>query len=242
MNSYIKNKIYNIKKEKEKNPKNRNLYIFNEYEHSNSEEKKDSKAKLENINNIIKEYKYDIKKEIELKQKIFILQQEIYSINNKDSNLKNKLKIRDLKNQLLNYIDSFEQISAKNDKNYEKLNKNELIDDINKNQINLMNDNRKINVENIDMKIKILKMKIYFNNTKLYIKDLEEQLQLREIIIMKNNELYSKEKENPFLNILNEEQISKYKHLEQILKKNITNNNKEDIIPKYQNIPQIPSI
>ena len=232
MNSYIKNKIYNIKKEKEKNPKNRNLYIFNEYEHANSEEKKNSKTKLENINNIIKEYKYDIKKEIELKQKIFILQQEIYSINNKDSNLKNKLKIRDLKNQLLNYIDSFEQISAKNDKNYEKLNKNELIDDINRNQINLMNDNRKINVENIDMKIKILKMKIYFNNTKLYIKDLEEQLQLREIIIMKNNELYSKEKENPFLNILNEEQISKYKHLEQILKKNITNNNKEDYSKK----------
>jgi hypothetical protein len=99
--------------------------------------------------------------------------------------------------------------------------KNEEMDEIKKIQLKTLYESKRINIENIDLKFKIFKMKIYFSNSKQYIKDLEEQIKLRDIIIEKNNKFFYKDKENPLFNLLNNEQISKYKSLSQIKNKNI---------------------
>ena len=63
-------------------------------------------------------------------------------------------------------------------------------------------------------------MKANYNNSKMYIKDLEEQIKIRDFIISKNNEIFSRDNKEEFFKVLNDEQISKYKELSQIHKKN----------------------
>ena len=234
MNSFVKNRNLNIKKENEKNMKN-NIIIYNEYNKENSEEKDYLQFDDNKYMNIIKDYKYNFNKEIKLKEKIFNLQQDIFSINNKDSESNLKIKLNDLKAQLNECLDSYEEISKNNEKEYKLLIKSDELDEINKDQLKTLYENKKINIENIDLKLKIFKMKIYFNNSKQYIKDLEEQIKLRDIIIEKNNKFFYKDKENPFFNLLNNEQISKYKSLNQIQNKNVINFNSNKKKRDYSN-------
>ena len=48
-----------------------------------------------------------------------------------------------------------------------------------------MNENKRIKMDNIEMKLKLFKMKAHFNNTKGIVKDLEEQIDIRDLIIEK---------------------------------------------------------
>ena len=237
MNSFVKNRNLNIKKENEKNLKN-NIIIYNEYNKENSEEKDYLQFVDNKYINIIKDYKLNFNKEIKLKEKIFNLQQEIYSINNKDSDSNPKVRLNELKIQLNECLDSYEETSNNNEKEYKLLMKNEEMDEIKKIQLKTLYESKRINIENIDLKFKIFKMKIYFSNSKQYIKDLEEQIKLRDIIIEKNNKFFYKDKENPLFNLLNNEQISKYKSLSQIKNKNInkynSNKKKNDFSNKFK--------
>ena len=199
---------------------NSDLFTYNETNKTNSEEKDYMKETYNKYNDIIKKYVHNINKEIKLKEKIIDFQQEIFSIKNIDSNSKSKTKLKKLKNQLKDNIDSYKEISNKNEKEYNTLITNGSIDDINKIHLKLIYENRRINSENIDMKFKIFKMKLYFVNTKKYINDLEEQIIIRDIIIKKNNELNEINDEKYFLKVLNDEQILKYKNINQIQKKN----------------------
>ena len=237
----IKNKNISVKKENKKNAKNNNINIYNECDKVNSEENeyKDYKEEINNkYNNIIKDFTFNFNKEIILKQEIFNLKKELFSLNNNNSNSKTKKRLINLKNKLNNCQNSYEEISNKNGKEYSLLKNNEEIDEVNKNQINLIYENKKINLENIDLKLKIFKMKFLYDKSKQYIKDLEEQIKLRDIIIERNNKIFFNEKENQFLNILNKEQISKFKSLNQMQNQNnsiyYSNKKKQDFSNKFK--------
>ena len=218
MNGLIKNRNINIKKENEKNNKNNNLFIYNENYKTNSEEK-DKQKEYNKFFDIIKKYTSKINKEIKLKEKIINIHQEIFSLNNENSNSKSKIKLNELKNKLEECLDSYKEISNKNENEYNLLLNDESIEEINKSQLKILYENKRINSEYNDMKLKLFKSKIIINNSKLYIKNLEEQIELRDIIILKNYELFCKDGKKSFLNILNNEQKSKYKNLNEILNK-----------------------
>ena len=224
INNIIKNRNLNIKKENEKNKKNNNLFLYNEFDKTNSEENEFGQEVYNQNFNIIKEYSYNINKEIKLKEKIFNLQKNIFLTNSKDLDSKTKKNLTEMKDQLNDFLKSYDEKSKNNEEEYNQLIKNDLIDDINKNQLKIIHRSKKINSENIDMQLKLVKMKIFYYNAKQYIKDLEEQIELRDLIIQKNNDLFYKDKGNSFLKVLNKEEIAKYKNLNQIQAKNSLNN------------------
>ena len=236
MNSFIKNRNINIKKENEKNNKNNNLFIFNENDKTNSEEKNYNQKEYNKSKNI-NEFTFNINKENKLKEKIINFQQEIFSLNKEISTSQSKIKLQDLKNQLDECLDSYKEISNQNENEYNLLINDESLEDANRDQLKILYENRRINSEYNDMKLKLYKMKICVNNSKLYIKNLEEQIELRDIIISKNNELYCKDEKNGFLKVLNKEQISKYRNLNEILNKtseNKSNNKQNDYLKNFK--------
>ena len=230
MSNLIKNRNINIKKENEKNNKNMNLFIYNENYKTNSEEKDYKQKEHNKFFFIIKEYTSKINKEIKLKEKIINIQQEIFSLKNENSNSQSKIKLNDLKNKLEECLDSYKDISNKNENEYNLLLNDESLEEINKSQLQILYENRRISLELNDMKLKLFKSKIIINNSKLYIRNLEEQIELRDVIILKNNEIFYKNDKETFLNVLNSEQKSKYKNLNEILNKSLE---KKDI--KKQN-------
>ena len=236
--NFNKNKNISDKKENEKFTKTNNLSVYTECDKANSEEK-EYRDKINNkYKNIIKDFAFNFNKEILLKQEIYNLKKDIFSLDNNNSTSKTKKKLINLTNKLNYCQNSYEEISNKNGKEYNLLKMNEEIDEVNKNQINLINENKKINLENIDLKLKIFKMKMYYDNSKKYIKDLEEQIKLRDIILEKNNKIFFNEKENQLCNILDKDQISKFKSLNQIQNQNITihnsNRKKQDFSNKFK--------
>ena len=234
-NSFICFESDNLRiiREDEKEIKNNSLFNFEKKNSSNNNSKiclndKEDKELEMKYNSLINEFIISTKKEIKLKEKVMTLQQELFLINNSinltDNNgsdtteLKNRAK--NIKNLLHNTIKFLEEYSKRNDKEYNLLMEDEELKLIYKNYLTSINNNIKLKTENIDMKLKLIKIKTLYNNLTEYINDLEEQIEIRDCIISKNSEIYSRDNKDLFFKVLNKEQISRYLNLEQIKKKN----------------------
>ena len=253
-NSFIgfENKNLRIIKENESEMKNNSLINFDKKNNSNNNSKlclndKEDKELEIQYNSFINEFIKSAKKEIKLKEKVMTLQQELILINNSIyKNENNGLDTTELKNKakninilLENTTKFLEEYSKRNDKEYNLLIEDDELKEIYKNYLISINENMKIKMENIDMKLKLIKMKILYNNLKTYINDLEGQIELRDFVISKNSEIYSKDNKEQFFKVFNKEQISKYNKLEQMKKKINTelnihfhNNNYNNIVNK----------
>ena len=232
-NSFIafENKNIRIIKDSDKEIKNNSLINF-ENNNNNSKlynnDKEDKELEIQ-FNSIINEFIVSSKKEIKLKEKVMKLEQELFIINNSiyinescgldSTELKSKSK--NLKILLENTNKFLEEYSKKNDKEYKLLIEDEELKEIYKNYLITMNENKRIKMDNIEMKLKLFKMKTHFNNIKGIVKDLEEQIDIRDLIISKNNDIYNKNNKEQFLKVLNDEQLWKYKQLKQIKQKYI---------------------
>ena len=237
-NSFIgfENKNLRIIKENDKEMKNNSLINFDKTISNNNsklyvndkEDKEDKELEIQ-YNSIINEFIKSSKKEVKLKEKVMNLEQELFLVNNSiqineyygidSKELKNKYA--NIKLLLENTIQFLEEYSKRNEKEYKLLIEDEELIEVYKNYLKTTNDNKKIKLENIDMKLKLFKFKTQFSNYKSYIKDLEEQIELRDLIILKNNQIYAKDNKQQFFKVLNDEQISKYKKLDLIKQKNI---------------------
>ena len=233
-NSFIglENKNLRINKEKEKDTKNNSLINFDSNNNSNINNskiycKEDKELEMQ-YNSIIKEFIISSKKEVKLKEKVMNLQQELFLVNNSininefygvdTTELKNKEK--NIK-KLLETTEKFLfECSQRNNEEYKLLIEDDELKEEHKKYLISTNENTKIKLENIDMKMKLFVTKTNYNNSKVYIKDLEEQIKIRDVIISKNSEIFFKDNKEEFLKVLNDEQISKYKELNQIHKKN----------------------
>ena len=231
-NSFIgfENKNIRIIRENDKEIKNNSLINFdkNNYSSNNNSkiyqnEKEDKELEI-HYNSIINEFVLSSKKEVKLKEKVMNLQQQLFLINNpiyineinKNNAEELKAKAKNIKALLENTCKFLEEYSKRNDREYKLLIEDEELKEINKNYLITANENKKLKLENIDIKFKLLKHKNELNNYKSYIKELEEQIELRDFIISRNNEIYSKNNKD-FLKVLNEEQLSKYKKLNEIM-------------------------
>ena len=234
-NSFIgfENKNIRIIKDNEKEMKNNSLINFDKNNSNNNSklynnDKEDKELEMQ-FNSIINKFMISSKKEVKLKEKVIKLEQELFLLNNSiqindsygvdSTELKNKSK--NIKIFLENTNKNLEEYSKRNDKEYKLLIEDDELKEIYKNYLMTTNENKKIKMENIDMKLKLFKMKTHFNNTKEIIKDLEEQIDIRDLIISKNNDIYIKDNKEQFLKVLNDEQIFKYKQLNHIKEKYI---------------------
>jgi kinesin family protein 18/19 len=233
-NSFIGFESENLRiiKEDEKEIKNNSLINFDKKNNSNNNSKiyindKEDKELEMQYNSFINEFIISTAKEIKLKEKVTTLQQELFLLNNSIhlneynglDTTELKYKAKNIKNLLHNTTKFLEEYSKRNEKEYSLLMEDEELKAIYKNYLISINNNIKIKTENIDMKLKLIEIKTLYNNLKAYINDIEEQIELRDYIISKNSEIYSKDNKEIFFKVLNKEQISKYKKLEQIKKK-----------------------
>ena len=231
-NSFMgfENKNLRIIKENEKEMKNNSLIDFDTNNANNTiinNSKEDKELEMQ-YNSVVERYIVSSKKEVKLKEKVMNLQQELFLVNNsineneyfdKDTN-DLKIKAKNIKKILETTTKFLDECSQANNKEYKLLIEDDELKEVYKNYLVFTNENTKIKIENIDSRLKFFILNEQYNNLKSYIKNLEEQIELRDFIISKNTEIYAKNNNEKFLSILNDEQILKYKKLSEIQKKN----------------------
>ena len=191
---------YNFKK------KNNNYKISEnnkeEYMEEKNKEENDLIEKEKKIALIIEDYIQQTEAEIQLKQKIINIQYNIILLFNKiqenkfnkKNNSEDKIKLRNLKNILDKNKELLNEISKRNEQFIKKYIEND--DDINnndnekielnylqKNYIYLIYKNTKIQKDNIEIKLKYTLIKNDNEKNINYIKELENQLKIKNLII-----------------------------------------------------------
>ena len=212
--------IHMIKENEDEISSNENVVSNNQYE--------------TDINNFI----LNLQNEVKIKEKSMNLQLQTFLIYNSIkknefygmnvNELKNKAK--NIKKILESSIQILNECSQKNDKEYKILNESSELNTMQKNYINASYENTKTKIENLEIKFKLSIMKNSSDNKSQYIKELEEQIELRDEVINKNNLIYAKEDPEKFFDVLTTDQISRYKELSQLQKINSANkkNNKDN--------------
>ena len=224
------NKIYN-----RNNLDSINIIKENENEINNSENMINNNNQYESdINNFV----INLQNEVKIKEKTLNIQLHTFLIYN--SIKKNEyygLNVNELKNKAKNIkkilessIQILNECSQKNEKDYKILNESPELNNMQKNYIKISYENTKTKLENLEIKFKLSIVKHSSDNKTQYIKELEEQIELRDEVINKNNNIYTKEEPEKFFEVLTTDQISRYKELSQLQKLNSANkkNNKDD--------------